>query len=199
MRKFITIAVCFLLLTLTGCSKEEEASPKDVTTSFLNAYKKRDEAAIRSLSEWKDYDIKALQIQDSDYIEGVDKALQKEVYEMMMDFDHKEVSENIQDDTATVVVEMTIYDFTSAWEKAMEEATKKIEELSKRSDVSDAEAQNEITKILFTNMKEAKKEKKQKITINLKKDGNNWIVSKDNADIQSLLIENTQTLQSAGN
>lgn len=199
MRKFITIAVCFLLLTLTGCSKEEEASPKDVTTSFLNAYKKRDEAAIRSLSEWKDYDIKALQIQDSDYIEGVDKALQKEVYEMMMDFDHKEVSESIQDDTATVVVEMTIYDFTSAWEKAMKEATKKIEELSKRSDVSDAEAQNEITKILFTNMKEAKKEKKQKITINLKKDGNNWIVSKDNADIQSLLIENTQTLQSAGN
>lgn len=198
MRKLGIMTLCVLMMALTACSGGKEISPKEVVTSFLNAYQKKDEEQIRSLSEWKDYDVKALQIQDSDYIDGVDKSLQKEVYEMMMDFDHKELSEKINEDAATVEVEMTIYNFNAAAEEGMKEATKKIEELSKQEDVSDAQVQNEITKILFANMKKAKKDKKQKITINLKKDGKSWIVANDNADIQNLLIENSQAFESAG-
>lgn len=198
MRKLGIMTLCVLMMALTACSGGKEASPKEVVTSFLNAYQKKDEGQIRSLSEWKDYDVKALQIQDSDYIDGVDKGLQKEVYEMMMDFDHKELNEKINEDVATVEVEMTIYNFNTAAEEGMKEATKKIEELSKQEDVSDAQVQNEITKILFTNMKKAKRDKKQKITINLKKDGKSWIVANDNADIQNLLIENSQAFEAAG-
>lgn len=196
MKKIIVAMLCVgMAITLNACSKHSD-EPKVVANLFLEAYLKKDEEKIKEYSEWKDYNVKALKIQNEDYIEGVDRTLQKEVYDMMMDFDHKEKKESIKDDHATVTVELTIYDFEAVTQKGLEEATKKAEELSEDAAMSDAKAQAEISKILFTNMKEAKKTKKQDVVINLKKVSGKWIVSNDNADIQNILTNNMQSLQS---
>lgn len=197
MKKIAAILMCVCMaLTLTACQEKEGDSPKEVTKAFLDAYRAKDADKIKTYSQWKDYSVKALEIQESDYMDGVDRTLQKQVYEMMQAFDHKEGKEIIEGERATVKVTMTIYDFEPMIEKGIKEATKKAEELSQQSEISDAQAQAQINTILFQNMKEAKKNKKKEIVINLVKEDGQWLVSNDNADIQNVLIQNMQSLQS---
>lgn len=188
--------MCVCLLSLLGaCGSKHSDTPKMVTKHFLDAYNNKDESKIKEYSQWKTYSIQALQIQESDYVPGVDKKLQKQVYNMMQSFHHKEGKETISGDHATVKVAMTIYDFAPMIDKGMKEATAKAAELSKKADISDASAQAEINTILFKNMKNAKRTKKKTITINLVKENGKWLVSSDNSDIQNLLIQNMQSLQ----
>lgn len=196
MKKTITLicTVLCVLFMMTACGNTKEDTPSIVTSAFLDAYSKKGEEKIKEYSQWKDYSVKALEIQDSDYIEGVDRKLQKQVYEMMQSFDHSEGKETIQDDSATVQVTMTVYDFEPVIKKGMKEATAKAEELSSQSDISDAQAQAQINTIIFQNMKEAKKTKKKEIVINLVKKDGTWLISNDNADIQNVLIANMQSL-----
>ncbi|MEG2800913.1 MAG: hypothetical protein RR890_03245 [Longicatena sp.] len=195
MKKVLTcIMCCFMCIALTSCKNSEKSAPKETTKLFLDAYKAKDEKKIKEYSEWEEYNVKALSIQDSDYIEGVDKELQKQVYEMMMDFDHHEVSEKIDGDNASVKVELTIYNFEEATKKGIDAATLKAEELSKSVEITDAQLEAEISKIMFTHMKESKKNKKQEVTVNLKKVDNTWKVSNNNADIQNILSSNMQNI-----
>lgn len=195
----MTALLCsFLFLGIVGCSSKSE-SPKVVTGKFLDAYANKNETDIRTYSQWKEYSVKALHIQKSDYIDGVDKSLQKKVFEMMQSFQHKEEKETVQDDNATVVVTLTLYDFSPVVEAGLAQASAKAEELSKQSEISDAQAQAQINTILFQNMKNAKQTKKETITINLVKKDGEWLVSNDNADIQNILISNMQSLQSVAN
>lgn len=199
MNKFVKVILCIgILFTTLACSKQS-SSPSDVTENFLAGYKNKNEEQIRAYSQWKDYSVKALHIQKTDYIEGVDKKLQKEVFEMMQDFDYTIGKQTLQDDHASVLITLTSFNFDPVIKSGLEEAKRMADELSKQSEVPDSQAEAKINTILFTHMKTAKKNKKETIAINLVKEDNTWLISNDNADIQNILISNMQSLQNSEN
>lgn len=112
--------------------KETPRSPAETTAAFLNGIQNQDSDAVKASSDWKDFNIKAFSVDDSDYMDSVDKKLQKQTYEKMMYFEHKEGKETIQDNQATVTVKIKQYDFSKTLKSGMEQAEKKVQELSKR-------------------------------------------------------------------
>ena len=181
-------------ITLQGCSSNT-LTPVETVKEFMDGYHDRDNAKIAANSTWKDYDATALELRDEDYMEDVDKSLQKKVYDMMLDFSHKEDKETIDDDHASVEVTLTMYDFSAVMDKGMEEATKKADELSKKSNVKDSEIQKQILTVLFENMSKATKDKIVHVKVNLVKEHGDWKVSDDNTALTDALLQNTQSIQ----
>lgn len=194
-KKLLAITGIILMpLTLQGCTTNT-ITPTETVKTFLDGYHDRDNALIAANSTWKDYDATALELRDEDYMEDMDKQLQKKVYDMMLDFSHKEEKETIEDDQATVEVTLTMYDFSSVMDKGMEEAAKKADELSKKSDITDKEIQKQILTVLFDHMSKAKKDKITHVNVHLVKDGKDWKVSDDNTNLTDALLQNTQAIQ----
>ena len=152
MKKWIALLALMCLCTVSGCTKKETPrSPTETTAAFLNGIQNQDSDAVKASSDWKDFNIKAFSVDDSDYMDSVDKKLQKQTYEKMMYFEHKEGKETIQDNQATVTVKIKQYDFSKTLKSGMEQAEKKVQELSKK-DVSDAETEAAIATVLFKSL-----------------------------------------------
>lgn len=201
MKKKVFRICCVLLCSLlSGCQekKKEEMTPSVVATQFLDAYQKKDERKILRYSEWKEFRAKSVEMQEQDYIVGVDKVLQTDIFNMTIAFKHKEFDVKINKDTAMVKVEMTIYDFVPVIQTGREEAIKKASERAKQPNSSDAVAQAEITTIVFKNMKKAKMEKKQIITLQLVQSNGSWLVSNNNKELKDFLFHNMNNLKNYG-
>ena len=127
-------------------------------------------------------------------MDSVDKKLQKQTYEKMMYFEHKEGKETIQDNQATVIVKIKQYDFSKTLKSGMEQAEKKVQELSKK-DVSDAETEAAIATVLFKSLQKTDVMKTTDVQIQLKKSEDVWMVSSDNAQLEKLLSANLNLLQ----
>ena len=98
MKKWIALLALMCLCTVSGCTKKETPrSPAETTAAFLNGIQNQDSDAVIASSDWKDFNIKAFSVDDSDYMDSVDKKLQKQTYEKMMYFEHKEGKESMQD------------------------------------------------------------------------------------------------------
>ena len=179
-KKLLAIAGLVLMpVTLQGCTSNS-ITPTETVKEFLDGYHDRDNTKIAANSTWKDYDATALELRDEDYMEDVDQQLQKKVYDMMLDFSHKEEKETIDEDKASVEVTLTMYDFSAVMDKGMKEAAKKADELSKKSDVDDKEIQKQILTVLFDNMAKASKDKTIHVTVDLVKEHGDWKVSDNN-------------------
>ncbi|MEG0736982.1 MAG: hypothetical protein RR441_08945 [Longicatena sp.] len=200
MKKIISLLVCTcMLITLAACqNKREEDTPSKVTAAFFEACRTKDLDKIKEFSKWEDYALKALDIQESDYIDGVDKKLQKEVYAKMLSFKDEEGKESINGDSASVQVTLMIYDFTPTVTQGLKEATTKAEELSRQEDITDARAQAEINTVIFKNLNKAKMSLKKEVTIKLVKEDDEWFVTKDNKDFEKIFIDNLQSLNNVG-
>ena len=194
-KKLLAIAGLVLMpVTLQGC-KSNSITPTETVKEFLDGYHDRDNTKIAANSTWKDYDATALELRDEDYMEDVDQQLQKKVYDMMLDFSHKEEKETIDEDKASVEVTLTMYDFSAVMDKGMKEAAKKADELSKKSDVDDKEIQKQILTVLFDNMAKASKDKTIHVTVDLVKEHGDWKVSDNNTALTDALLQNTQSIQ----
>ena len=194
-KKLLAIAGLVLMpVTLQGCTSNS-ITPTETVKEFLDGYHDRDNTKIAANSTWKDYDATALELRDEDYMEDVDQQLQKKVYDMMLDFSHKEEKENIDEDKASVEVTLTMYDFSAVMDKGMKEAAKKADELSKKSDVDDKEIQKQILTVLFDNMAKASKDKTIHVTVDLVKEHGDWKVSDNNTALTDALLQNTQSIQ----
>ena len=194
-KKLLAIAGLVLMpVTLQGCTSNS-ITPTETVKEFLDGYHDRDNTKIAANSTWKDYDATALELRDEDYMEDVDQQLQKKVYDMMLDFSHKEEKETIDEDKASVEVTLTMYDFSAVMDKGMKEAAKKADELSKKSDVDDKEIQKQILTVLFDNMAKASKDKTIHVTVDLVKEHGDWKVSDNNTALTDALLQNTQSIQ----
>lgn len=194
-KKLLAIAGLVLMpVTLQGCTSNS-ITPTETVKEFLDGYHDRDNTKIAANSTWKDYDATALELRDEDYMEDVDQQLQKKVYDMMLDFSHKEEKETIDEDKASVEVTLTMYDFSAVMDKGMKEAAKKADELSKKSDVDDKEIQKQILTVLFDNMAKASKDKIIHVTVDLVKEHGDWKVSDNNTALTDALLQNTQSIQ----
>ena len=194
-KKLLAIAGLVLMpVTLQGCTSNS-ITPTETVKEFLDGYHDRDNTKIAANSTWKDYDATALELRDEDYMEDVDQQLQKKVYDMMLDFSHKEEKETIDEDKASVELTLTMYDFSAVMDKGMKEAAKKADELSKKSDVDDKEIQKQILTVLFDNMAKASKDKTIHVTVDLVKEHGDWKVSDNNTALTDALLQNTQSIQ----
>ena len=195
MKKWIALLALMCLCTVSGCTKKETPrSPTETTAAFLNGIQNQDSDAVKASSDWKDFNIKAFSVDDSDYMDSVDKKLQKQTYEKMMYFEHKVGKETIQDNQATVTVKIKQYDFSKTLKSGMEQAEKKVQELSKK-DVSDAETEAAIATVLFKSLQKTDVMKTTDVQIQLKKTEDVWMVSSDNAQLEKLLSANLNLLQ----
>ena len=79
MKKWIALLALMCLCTVSGCTKKETPrSPAETTAAFLNGIQNQDSDAVKASSDWKDFNIKAFSVDDSDYMDSVDKKLQKQ-------------------------------------------------------------------------------------------------------------------------
>lgn len=195
MKKWIALLTLTCLCVLSGCTeKETPRSPVETTAAFLNGIQNQSSDAVKASSDWEDFNIKAFTMEDSDYMDSVDKELQKQAYEKMIHFEHTEGKETIQGDQASVTVEIKQYDFSNSLKAGMEQAEKKVQELSKK-DVSDAETEAAIETVLFESLQKTDTMKTTEVQIQLKKTEDVWVVSSDNAPLQKLLSANLNLLQ----
>lgn len=195
MKKWIALLTLTCLCVLSGCTeKETPRSPVETTAAFLNGIQNQSSDAVKVSSDWEDFNIKAFTMEDSDYMDSVDKELQKQAYEKMIHFEHTEGKETIQGDQASVTVEIKQYDFSNSLKAGMEQAEKKVQELSKK-DVSDAETEAAIATVLFESLQKTDAMKTTEVQIQLKKTEDVWMVSSDNAQLQKLLSANLNLLQ----
>lgn len=192
--KFIKILSCLCVFILCACSKAV-MPPKKVAAYFLDAYKTADEEQLEMYSTWKDYHVDAQKMQESDYIEGVDKALQEQVFNMMMDFDYEVKDESIKDDNGSVQVDLTVYDFDAVRDEALKKAEEKATEISSKEDVNDAQAQVQIMTVMYEHMVKAEKTKHLEISLNVEKVSGKWLVNSNNADIQNVLLDNINMMK----
>lgn len=195
MKKWIALLTLTCLCVLSGCTeKETPRSPVETTAAFLNGIQNQSSDAVKASSDWEDFNIKAFTMEDSDYMDSVDKELQKQAYEKMIHFEHTEGKETIQGDQASVTVEIKQYDFSNSLKAGMEQAEKKVQELSKK-DVSDAETEAAIATVLFKSLQKTDVMKTTDVQIQLKKSEDVWMVSSDNAQLEKLLSANLNLLQ----
>lgn len=184
-----------MLMVCAGCSeKEKQPTPTDVTKQFLTAIQKQDETALKTSSQWNLASMKSLQMQDEDYIDGIDHELQKAAHDTMYGFQFTIKKETIKDKNAQVAIILKTKDIRNAVKKGMKEAEKKVEKLSKDKNFSDQKTQQEILTTLYTYIRDSKEEKEQTVTISLQQNDGVWIVKKENQELEKALLANGEEL-----
>ena len=184
-----------MLMVCAGCSeKEKQPTPTDVTKQFLTAIQKQDETDLKTSSQWNLASMKSLQMQDEDYIDGIDHELQKAAHDTMYGFQFTIKKETIKDKNAQVAIILKTKDIRNAVKKGMKEAEKKVEKLSKDKNFSDQKAQQEILTTLYTYIRDSKEEKEQTVTISLQQNDGVWIVKKENQELEKALLANGEEL-----
>lgn len=192
--RWMTI-IAAMLMVCAGCSeKEKQPTPTDVTKQFLTAIQKQDEIALKTSSQWNLASMKSLQMQDEDYIDGIDHELQKAAHDTMYGFQFTIKKETIKDKNAQVAIILKTKDIRNAVKKGMKEAEKKVEKLSKDKNFSDQKAQQEILTTLYTYIRDSKEEKEQTVTISLQQNDGVWIVKKENQELEKALLANGEEL-----
>lgn len=196
MKRFRWMAIIVaMLMVCAGCSeKEKQPTPTDVTKQFLTAIQKQDETALKTSSQWNLASMKSLQMQDEDYIDGIDHELQKAAHDTMYGFQFTIKKETIKDKNAQVAIILKTKDIRNAVKKGMKEAEKKAEKLSKDKNFSDQKAQQEILTTLYTYIRDSKEEKEQTVTISLQQNDGVWIVKKENQELEKALLANGEEL-----
>ena len=196
MKRFRWMAIIVaMLMVCAGCSeKEKQPTPTDVTKQFLTAIQKQDETALKTSSQWNLASMKSLQMQDEDYIDGIDHELQKAAHDTMYGFQFTIKKETIKDKNAQVAIILKTKDIRNAVKKGMKEAEKKVEKLSKDKNFSDQKAQQEILTTLYTYIRDSKEEKEQTVTISLQQNDGVWVVKKENQELEKALLANGEEL-----
>ena len=196
MKRFRWMAIIVaMLMVCAGCSeKEKQPTPTDVTKQVLTAIQKQDETALKTSSQWNLASMKSLQMQDEDYIDGIDHELQKAAHDTMYGFQFTIKKETIKDKNAQVAIILKTKDIRNAVKKGMKKAEKKVEKLSKDKNFSDQKAQQEILTTLYTYIRDSKEEKEQTVTISLQQNDGVWIVKKENQELEKALLANGEEL-----
>lgn len=162
MKKLI-LAVAILFL-FTGCGDMSNTPTKKVE-DFLGKYQSMDSDVLSQLDDVIKED---MDMDDDDRTEY--KSLMERQYQNLS---YKIKNENINGDKATVDVEVEVYDYRNAIDKAEEYRDKNKEEFQ------DEDKKDDISKYIKYKIEELKKvsdKRKYTITFNLHKDDGEWVL-----------------------
>lgn len=180
MKKMI-VAVVLLFLFTTGCG-DMSNTPTMKVEDFLGKYQSMDSDVLSQLEDVIKEDTDMDEDQRKEY-----KSLMEKQYQNLS---YKIKNENINGDNATVDVEVEVYDYRNALDKAEEYRDKNKEEFQ------DDNKKDDISKYIKYKIEELKKvsdKRKYTITFNLHKTDGEWVVDdisdSDREKIHGLYLE----------
>ncbi len=190
MKKIILFCIILLML-LTGCTTlSTNNSPTSVSNQFLKALQNRDFDTIRSISKWDEYAIQSIQFTENDYIENVDKNIQKKSHNVLYGFNYKIKNEQIHGNIANVTVAIHTKDIEKDIQSSLDQIINSIS--SSVENKTDKEIQNEIITSLYNTLININNEKEKNVIIQLQKINNSWVVADNNKDLEHVLLENSE-------
>ena len=173
MKKIFIISLLSLFL-LTGCGND--MSPTGAVEKFLSRYQKMDSEVLSQLDKVVSDDTSMSDSQKKEY-----KTLMERQYQNM---EYKITNEEIDDDTATVEVEIEVFDYASSIRKSEQyynENRDMFEEVSheenvEREDGNIVEASSKYIDYKIEQMKKVNDKIKYTLTFELEKKDNEWKV-----------------------
>ena len=188
--KKILAAVLVLIMTVSMCACGGP-TPSDAVTTYLDAFKAQDAETMATVYGG-----------ENDLMED-EVEYTAEVYNKILDFDYNIVNEKIDEDKATVDVEITTYDMGTAFDAIAEDVVVLI-----FSAAFDGTTEEEVTQkmgeMLNTEIEKLDgKEYKGTCTINLTKVDDTWVIDEFDDDsefyraIMGGLVESMEDLEKA--
>lgn len=119
-KKLVTYLVGICVVILVIClvffifKTVKDNSPSELTKSYLNNYNKLDKETVSNIKY--NYDDKLTSKQEKAYIDAMKRQYEKMHYSI--------ISENIEDNTASIVAEVTVFDYNSCYNSANNYVTK---------------------------------------------------------------------------
>ena len=175
--KLKKIFIIFLgMFLLVGCS-DATNTPSRKVEDFLSKYQRLDNEVLTQLDLTLDTDVEMDEDQKKEY-----RALMEKQYQNLS---YKITDEKVEEDTATIDVEIEVFDYRNSITKSREYYESHIDEF--KSDKDQTDTKNYID-YKIKEMKNVTDKATYTMTFNLTKDENNrWIVSDiTDADIQKL-------------
>ena len=163
MKKFLVI--CIGLLLLVGCSDTTNTPSKKVE-DFLGKYQKQDDDVLTQLDLTLDSDTTMDEDQKKEY-----KSLLQKQYQNLS---YKITDEKIEDEKATVEVEVEVFDYKSSMDKSKAYFEEHKDELMKDNNaIDDAKAYIDYK---IQELKNVEDKTTYDITFNLTKKDGEWVV-----------------------
>lgn len=173
--KKLTVIILSLLLSLSFSACGSNApSPTDVSKDFMEAIKNKDNDSLKSL-----YAGEVLNITDgieTDADESAEmKSLYEEMYAKLFEFDYKISNEKINDQKATVDVEITTYQLGQAFKDFVGDYMREAFSLG-MTGASDDVVEKKGVEILSNKLGSMKKDYSQTVTLRLTLKDDAWVV-----------------------
>jgi ketosteroid isomerase-like protein len=189
--RILSILIVILLLGLVACGSKsnDPSTPAGGTAGFLDALKSKDPEAI---AKYYAGDAESFQYDESK-MESTDFGIfspevMMEFYARMFDCDYEIGEETVDEDHATIPVDITTYDLQGIGQKAMQEAFSLA--MSDTKIESEEEAVAYISNICKEGLENAKKDHEETILLKLTKgEDGNWKVDplEDNEEVVGVL------------
>lgn len=177
MKKVLSvIAIVFALILFTGCSCSiDDTKPEEAVETLFERYRNKDDNVLTQLKETI----------ENEAMTDENKTKYQNLMEKQYDqFAYVIKDTDVQDDTATATVEITVLDYKSAVDKAEEELEK---EPNKFNDEEGNYSEDKYTARKIELMEEVNDTKTETIELSLKKDAGMWKVNDlTNDDIKKL-------------
>lgn len=169
------IVVAIMVLSLCACgSGSSMPSPTDVAKDFMEAIKNKDTDSLKSLYAGEDLNITDGIETDADESAEM-KSLYEEMYAKLFEFDYKVSNEKINDQKATVDVEITTYQLGQAFKDFVGDYMKEAFSLG-MTGASDDAVEKKGVEILSDKLGSMKKDYSQTVTLHLTLQDDTWVV-----------------------
>lgn len=187
MKKFTVIILSLLLILSFSACSSNALSPTEVSNEFMEAIKNKDNDSLKSLYAGKDLDITdGIEVDAGESAEV--KSLYEEMYAKLFEFDYKVSNEKINDQKATVDVEITTYQLGQAFKDFVSDYMREALSLG-LSGASDDAIEKKGVEILSNNLGSMKKDYSQTVTLGLTLQDDAWVVDelKEDSDFYDAL------------
>lgn len=156
-----------LLLFITGCEMKMNETPSEAVVDWMTYHQERNDSVIEELNNWLDKngydgDMK------NNYKFVLEKQYQNLSYEIL--------EEDINDDEASVVVEIEVLDYNSSLEKSREYFEGHLEEFFETIPDTPINDSKELKEYQISELANVEDKVKYQITFDLTKEKNNWVI-----------------------
>lgn len=162
--KKIFLTIMIGLLVLTGCTTSD-ATPTKRVEEFMEKYQSLDSEVLSQLDSVVANDLTLSDDQKKDYTDLMKKQYQNLSYKI--------TDEKVEDITATVSVEVEVYDFRSALDNADTYRTNHEDEFTDKDGKADDDKYMDYR---ITEMKKVTDRKKYDLTFTLTKEDDKWVL-----------------------
>lgn len=164
MKKILLVLIAVLTIFITACGNTED-TPAKAVENFLGKYQSMDSEVLTQLNDLVDKDESLTDEQKKEY-----KSLMERQYQNLS---YKIDDEEIDGDMAEVEVEIEVFDYGNALEKAKEYYdNNKDEFVDKDGKIDDSKYMDHKIK----QMKDTADKKEQEVTFTVKKENGKWKV-----------------------